>query len=77
MVDHTSYWSNTDTVIPRIAKAINGGKQYPWPEARLTPERVAKRTTEAARFNLLTRIGVAIIIIGLAAYFGLKMAGYI
>lgn len=74
IVDHTSYWANTDTVIPRIARAINGGTQYPWPEARITVERVAKRTIEAARFNLLTKIVAVVIIIGLATYFGLKVA---
>jgi hypothetical protein len=75
MVDHTSYWENKDTVIPRIARAINGGTQYPWKEARITAERVAKRTKEAARFNLFTKIAAALIIIGLAAYLGLTVTG--
>ncbi len=77
ILDHVLYWANKDTVIPRIARAINGGTQYPWPEAGITAERIEKRTMEAARFNLLTKIAAVVIIIGLAVYFGLKVAGVI
>ena len=75
MVDHTSYWANRDTVMPRIARAINGGTEYPWPEARITAERVERRTRDAARFNLLTKIAAVVIVVGAASYLGLHIAG--
>ena len=77
ILDHTTYWANKDTVMPRIARAINGGAQYPWPEARITTDRLEKRTWEAARFNLFTKVLVAAAIAGAAIYFGLKLAGVI
>jgi len=77
ILDHTTYWANKDTVMPRIARAINGGAQYPWPEARITTDRLEKRTWEAARFNLFTKVLVAAAIAGAAIYFGLKLSGVI
>ena len=46
-LDHFGYWRNHETVMPRIAKAINGG-EYPWEredKANKTPGITAKKLT--------------------------------
>jgi hypothetical protein len=63
-LDHSAYWSNTELFTPRVARAINGGTDYPWPEAGITPEKLARRTREAARLTLLVRVAGAVIIVG-------------
>ena len=48
--DHVSYWENKELVMPRIVRAINGGKEYPWKQAGITEEKVLKRIQIALRF---------------------------
>lgn len=66
--DHSSYWSNKDDCIPRIAKAINSGKDL-WDAAGITPEKLTRRIKYAARFSwltlkLLAQIVVSTIVVG-------------
>ncbi len=64
ILDHISYWANKEIVMPRIARAINGGTGYPWPEAGITPDKLARRTRDAARFGLLVKSAAWIVIAG-------------
>lgn len=73
--DHTSYWANKDIVMPRIARAINGGTEYPWPEAGITPEKLSRRTQYAARFGWLTKIVAGVVIVGCVVIVSFKLAG--
>lgn len=75
ILDHISYWANHDLVMPRIARAINGGTDYPWPEARITPARIEKRTRQAASFSRNTNIALLVLLIGVIAYITLRFTG--
>lgn len=75
MFDHTSYWANKDIVMPRIARAINGGTEYPWPEAGITPRKLSHRAKYASRFDRLTKIVVGVVIAGCVVIISLKLAG--
>jgi hypothetical protein len=44
LFDHVSYWENSELVMPRIVRAINGGTDYPWPEAGITDEKYLKES---------------------------------
>ena len=74
-VDHTSYWENKDTVMPRIARAINGGTEYPWPEAGITPEKLSHRAKYATRLGRLTKIVIGVVIVALVVFLSLKLTG--
>jgi len=74
MFDHTSYWANKDIVMPRIARAINGGTEYPWPEAGITPRKLSHRAKYATRLGRLAKIVIGVVIAGCVAL-GLKLAG--
>jgi hypothetical protein len=73
-LDHTSYWENKDIVIPRIARAINGGTEYPWPEAGITPKKLSHRAKYATRLGRLTKIVISIVIVGCVVLV-LRLAG--
>ena len=77
MFDHTSYWANKDTVIPRIVRAINGGIEDPWLEAGITTERKARRVKYAARFGRFTWITIIVVVAAVCVVVGLKIAGII
>ncbi len=72
--DHTSYWANKDLVIPRILRAINGGTDYPWPEAGITPEKISRHTRNVARFGLL-KMAVGLLVVGCLVIAALKYTG--
>ncbi|MDD5339370.1 MAG: hypothetical protein PHG35_08215 [Dehalococcoidales bacterium] len=76
MFDHMSYWANKDIVIPRIARAINGGTEYPWPEAGITRQKIINRLKLAARFGWITNTAI-LVILGVCAIVVLKLAGVI
>lgn len=61
--DHSFYFLNRDLVLPRIARAINGGTDYPWPSSGITVE---KRRHHTSRVSLLTimRLAMMVMIIG-------------
>jgi len=61
--------------MPRIARAINGGTEYPWPEAGITPEKLSRRTQYAARFGWLTKIVAGVVIVGCVVIVSFKLAG--
>jgi len=73
-LDHTSYWENKDIVMPRIARSINGGTEYPWPEAGITPEKLSHRAKYATRLGRLTKIVIGAVIAGLAVFLSLNFA---
>ena len=75
MLDHTTYWANKDLVMPRIARAINNGIDYPWPEADITKERRAHRARTAARFELFFRLAAGLVIVAGVVLLVLKIAG--
>ena len=77
MFDHNSYWENKDTVMPRIGRAINGGEDYSWPEAGVTREKLSHRARYATRFGRLSWIVIGAVILALAAFLGLKLAGVV
>jgi hypothetical protein len=75
MFDHTSYWANKDTVMPRIARAINSGTEYPWPEAGITPEKLSHRAKYATRLGRLAKLVIGVVIAAGCVALGLKLAG--
>ncbi|MFC1905154.1 hypothetical protein ACFLXT_05310, partial [Chloroflexota bacterium] len=75
--DHVSYWENKELVIPRIARAINGGTEYPWPEAGITEARVSERIRKALRFVNLSEIISFLIMLGVIIFLCLKLTGTI
>jgi hypothetical protein len=76
-LDHSSYWKNIDLVMPRIARAINGGTDYPWPEVGITKEKVSRHIERVAGFSKYTKIVLGIILAGILVLIGLKLAGII
>ena len=72
--DHSYYWKNRALVIPRIARAINGGAEYPWPEAGITDEKV-KRHIQGVALLVLLRLLMAIIVIGCLVMVVLNLTG--
>lgn len=58
--DHNSYWQNQDTVMPRIANAINGG-DYPWDAARVT-EKKLNRNFKGLVFGSLLKDALAAVV---------------
>jgi len=64
--DHSSYWANKDTVIPRIAKAINSGKDL-WPAAGITEDKVTRRIKYAAGFRGLIKLLAQIVVSAIVA----------
>jgi hypothetical protein len=75
--DHVAYWENRELVMPRIARAINGGTQYPWPEAGISQEKVSRRIRIAARYASISEIVLALVAAGLIALLVLKLTGTI
>ena len=75
--DHVTYWENKELVMPRIARAINGGTEYPWPEAGITEEKVSRRIGIALRYASLIEIVFSLIALGLIVFAGLKLTGTI
>lgn len=75
--DHVAYWQNGELVMPRIARAINGGTEYAWPEAGITREKVARRIKIAARYASLSEIVLFLIVLGAVVFGCLKLAGVI
>jgi len=69
--DHTHYWQNRELVMPRIARAVNGG-EYPWPAARITQERVRRRIRGVATLGLL-RLLIALVVIASLVVAGLQL----
>jgi hypothetical protein len=53
ITDHDCYFPNKDEVMPRIARAINGGKEYPWAEAGITEKKLRGHKTRVAFYSLL------------------------
>jgi hypothetical protein len=77
MMDHSAYWANKDVVTPRIARAINGGKEYPWPEAGITKEKLDHRARYATQLDRLTKIAIVAVVVAAAVFLGLKLAGVV
>lgn len=75
--DHNSYWENTELVMPRIIRAINGGKENPWPEAGITEAKVSARVQKALRFANLSGIVLSLVIISVFIFLCLKLTGTI
>lgn len=61
--DHTYYWQNKMLVIPRITRAINGGTEYPWPEAGITDEKLERHYGRVAMLTSL-RMVMSIAVVG-------------
>ncbi|HEY90427.1 MAG TPA: hypothetical protein G4O07_01215 [Dehalococcoidia bacterium] len=72
--DHSYYWKNRALVIPRIARAINGGIEYPWPEAGITDEKV-KRHIQGVASLVLLRLLMAVVAIGCLVMVVLNLTG--
>lgn len=64
--DHSYYWQNKALVIPRIARAINGG-EYPWQEAGITEEKLKRHIDGVATLVLLRLIMVLVVVSSLVA----------
>lgn len=75
--DHVTYWENKELVMPRIARAINGGTEYPWPEAGITEEKVSRRIGIALRYASFIEIVFFLIAFGLIIFAILKLTGTI
>ena len=75
--DHVVYWENSELVMPRIARAINGGTEYPWPEAGITEAKVSRRVQKALRLAGLTKLVLLLILLGAAIFFILQLIGVI
>ena len=75
--DHVAYWENRELVMPRIVRAINGGTDYPWPEAGITREKVARRIKIAARYASLSEIILFLVVLGAVVFGLLKLAGVV
>ncbi|MBI2850518.1 MAG: alpha/beta hydrolase [Chloroflexi bacterium] len=73
--DHSSYWGNKELVMPRIVRAINGGKGYPWPEAGITEDKVSRRVRIALRVVSLTEIALFLAMLAVIIFVWLKLAG--
>ena len=69
--DHTYYWHNKLLVMPRIVRAINGGTDYPWKEAGITNEKLAKHYKKVAMLVFL-RIIMSAIVVGSIVAIGFK-----
>lgn len=74
--DHSYYWLNKNLVMPRIARAINGGTEYPWPEAGITQEKLARHIGGVAMLGIL-RLLVGAIIVACLVVLGLRLFGAI
>ena len=72
--DHSYYWKNHALLMPRIARAINGGAEYPWPEAGITDKKV-KRHIQAVAMLALLRLLMAIVVVGCLVMGGLTLTG--
>ncbi len=75
--DHVAYWENTELVIPRIVRAINGGVDYPWPEAGITEMKVSRRVQKALKLAGLTKIALLLILLGAVVFVCLQLTGVI
>jgi hypothetical protein len=67
--DHSYYWVNKDLVMPRIARAINGGTGYPWPRAGITPEKVERHIKGVAMLLTLRLSLTALVLINMGFLF--------
>ena len=72
--DHSYYWKNRALVMPRIARAINGGAEYPWPEAGIIDKKV-RRHIQAVAILALLRLLMAIVVVGCLVMGGLTLTG--
>jgi hypothetical protein len=72
--DHSYYWVNKSLVVPRIARAINGGSEYPWPEVGVTQEKLARHIRGVAMLVLLRLVLGAVVAASLVAL-GLRLLG--
>ncbi len=75
--DHVAYWENRELVMPRILRAINGGTEYPWPEAGITEKKVSRRIKIALKYASLSEIILFLVALGVIAFICLKLAGTI
>ncbi len=75
--DHVAYWENRELVMPRIIRSINGGTEYPWPEAGITEEKVLRRIKTASRYASLSKTTLFLVMLGLAVFAYLKFTGTI
>ncbi|MFC1846642.1 hypothetical protein ACFLYS_01080 [Chloroflexota bacterium] len=75
--DHNSYWGNMELVMPRITRAINGGEEYPWPEAGITEKKVTERIQKALKFDNLSQKIMLLTLLGLIVFLCLKLTGTI
>lgn len=75
IADHTSYWENIELVMPRITRAINGGKEYPWPEAGITDKKIARRVQAALRYADLSELVMGLAMLAAIAFVILKLTG--
>jgi len=62
--------------MPRIARAINGGTEYPWPEAGITQEKLARHIGGVAVLSIL-RLLVGAIVVACLVVLGLRLFGVI
>jgi len=74
--DHSYYWKNKALVMPRIARAINGGTEYPWPEAGITDEKV-RRHIQGVAVLVMLRLLMIVIVVGCLAVTGLTWLGVV
>lgn len=72
--DHTYYWRNKELVMPRIARAINGGVDYPWPEAGIT-EKKLKRHYGGVAMLVGLRILMTLIVVASLVASGFNLIG--
>ena len=63
--------------MPRIVRAINGGTEYPWPEAGITEAKVSARVQKALKFVSLSEIILFLVMLGVIALLCLKFTGTI
>ena len=60
--DHSYYFVNKNLVAPRIARAINGGEHYPWPDAGITAEKVRRHIKGVAWLVALRLLLAAVVL---------------
>jgi hypothetical protein len=71
--DHSFYWHNKNLVMPRIARAINGGTEYPWPEAGITDKKKERHYKGVATLVAL-RLLMCIIVVGCLVVMNLNIS---
>jgi len=72
--DHSFYWHNKRLVMPRIARAINGGIDYPWPEAGITTKKRERHYKGVASLVAL-RLLMCIIVVACLVVMNLNIFG--